>query len=155
MSTPAPDPPRAEPRIVTLLTTSPLDVAAAYAAVNHPQSGGIGLFAGVVRDHHEGAAVVSIEYEAWDERAGPALEAVARGVVDRYPGVRAVYVAHRLGPLEVGEASVVVAASAPHRHEAIDAATALIDDLKTSVPIWKREELASGAHRWPGTDTGA
>lgn len=149
------DPPRRDPTIETFLTTDPLDVAAAYAAVVHPEAGGVGLFVGVVRDHHEGASVTGLEYEAWEDRAAAALRSVAEDVLQDHPGVRCVYAGHRLGALSVGEASVVVAASAPHRGEAIAAAQALIDRLKASVPIWKKESLAAGGHRWPGAEPDA
>lgn len=143
------DPPRGDTRIHVHLTEEPLDVADAVAEVAHPQCGGIGVFLGAVRDHHEGAAVGSLEYEAWEEEARPALRAVAQRAVRRFEGVRAVHLSHRLGHLAVGEVSVIVAASAPHRAEAIAAAEALIDDLKRTVPIWKQEHLADGSSRWP------
>jgi len=144
------DPPRAQPRITTRLTPEPLDAGAAHRDVDDPACGGIGLFLGVVRDHHEGDAVDHLEYEAWEDQAGPALEAVAREVVERFPGVRAVHLSHRLGRLEVGDVSVIVATSAPHRAEALDAARFGIDHLKATVPIWKHEFLIDGTERWPG-----
>lgn len=144
------DPPRGATRVTALLTTRPLDLAAAQADVADDTCGGIGLFAGVVRNHHEGDAVAHLEYEAWEEQAQPALEAVGHAVLEAHPSVRAVHLAHRLGRLEVGEVSVVVAASAPHRAEAIHAAHDAIDRLKASVPIWKHEHLADGTSRWPG-----
>lgn len=143
------DPPRAATRVSIDLTEEPLDVAGAVADVSHPECGGLGVFLGVVRDHHEGAAVDSLEYEAWEERARPALGAVAERVLARFDGVRAVHLSHRLGRLEIGDVSVIVAASAPHRAEAIAAAEALIDELKRTVPIWKHEHLADGSSRWP------
>lgn len=143
------DPVRGDAHVHIHLTHEPLDVAAAVADVADPQCGGIGVFLGAVRDHHEGAAVESLEYEAWEEEARPALHAVARRAVRRFEGVRAVHLSHRLGHLEIGEVSVIVAASAPHRAEAIAAAEALIDDLKATVPIWKQEHLADGSSRWP------
>ena len=144
------DPPRGEPRITTLLTDEPLDLGAAQVDVDDPSCGGIGLFLGVVRDHHEGDAVDHLEYEAWEEQALPALEAVAAEVVARFPDVRAVHLSHRLGRLEVGEVSVIVATSAPHRAEALEAARFGIDHLKETVPIWKHEFLTDGTERWPG-----
>lgn len=146
---PRTDPLRTETRVSIDLTEEPLDVARAVADVSHPQCGGLGVFLGAVRDHHEGEPVDSLEYETWEERARPALEAVAGRILDRFEGVRAVHLSHRLGHLEIGDVSVIVAASAPHRAEAIAAAEALIDDLKCSVPIWKHEHLADGTSRWP------
>ncbi|MGH3442044.1 MAG: molybdenum cofactor biosynthesis protein MoaE [Nitriliruptorales bacterium] len=147
------DPPRSRPRIAVELTADSLSVAAACEGVQHPECGGTGLFVGTVRNHHEGAQVTGLAYEAWEERARDLLMEVAREVTDEFSGVRAVHVAHRLGDLAVGEASVVVAASAPHRDEAIAAAHALIDRVKERVPIWKREYLADGSSRWTGLDT--
>lgn len=147
------DPPRGQPSVTIVFTDDELDLVAAYAAVAHREAGGVGLFAGVVRDHHLGESVAGLEYEAWDEPARAALRTVADGVLADFTGVRAVHLAHRLGPLEVGEVSVIVAASAPHRGEAIAATEALIDRLKDGVPIWKKEFLTDGDTRWPGTDT--
>lgn len=146
------DPPRDAVRVVTSLTDEPLDVATAHRDVEHPQAGGIGVFSGLVRDHHDGEAVDHLVYEAWPERATEALDEVARDVAERHPSVRAVHVSHRLGRLEVGEVSVLCAASAPHRDQAIAAAAELIDEVKGRVPIWKRETLADGTVRWPGCD---
>jgi molybdopterin synthase catalytic subunit len=146
------DPPRAGSTVTTLLTSDVLDVSAAHEAVVHPEAGGIGIFVGTVRDHHDGRRVAHLTYEAWHERATAALDEVADETVARHPGVRAVYLAHRIGRLEIGEVSVVCAASAPHRGQALTAAADLIDTVKARVPIWKREVLADGAVRWPGSD---
>lgn len=151
---PTADPERTEVRVSTELTTAPLDVAAIHAAVVHPEAGGIGVFSGVVRNHHDGAAVDHLEYEAWQERARQALREVADDVAARHPSVRAIQVSHRIGRLEVGEVSVVCAASAPHRQQALAAAGELIDLVKQRVPIWKRETLADGTVRWPGCGDG-
>lgn len=144
------DPPRTAVRIVTALTDQPLDVAAAHRDVEDPQSGGVGVFTGMVRDHHDGQPVAHLHYEAWEERARTELRAVADLVADRHPSVRAIHVSHRIGHLEVGDVSVVCAASAPHRQQALAAAGDLIDEVKRRVPIWKRETLADGTVRWPG-----
>ncbi|HEX9767026.1 MAG TPA: molybdenum cofactor biosynthesis protein MoaE [Nitriliruptorales bacterium] len=144
------DPPRAQVLFEVDLTTEPLDVAAAHAFVVHDEAGGIGLFTGVVRNHHDGHAVDHLDYEAWEDRARDELDAVARKVAEAHPGVRRIHVSHRLGRLEVGDVSVICAASAPHRLEAITAAHELIDLVKEHVPIWKRETLADGEVRWPG-----
>lgn len=136
------------------LTAEPLDVAAAFRSVSRPDCGGVGLFCGVVRDHDGGQAVAALEYEAWEDEAPVAMRAAAETVLADHPDVRAVYVAHRTGQLTVGEVSVVVAASAPHRAEAFAATRALIDRVKEQAPIWKREEFADGTVAWPGTDVG-
>lgn len=146
------DPARGEVVVRTLLTTDVLDVAGAHRDVEHPEAGGIGVFSGLVRNHHDGDAVDHLEYEAWEDRAAEMLDAVARDVASAHPAVRAVHVSHRLGRLEVGEVSVLCAASAPHRDQALAAASDLIDEVKARVPIWKRETLVDGTVRWPGCD---
>jgi molybdopterin synthase catalytic subunit len=146
------DPVRTDVRVTVALTTDALDVAAAHDAVLHPQAGGIGIFTGVVRNHHAGASVDHLVYEAWEERAEADLASAAAAIADQYPGARAVHAVHRLGRLEVGEVAVVCAVSAPHRDEAIAAASALIDRIKATVPIWKRETLTDGTVRWPASD---
>jgi len=147
------DPPRDAPRIATFITSDVLDPARALTDVAHPEAGGVGLFVGVVRDHHEGEAVDALTYEAWEERAETELRRLAEEVAARFDGIRAIHASHRLGPLGIGDASVVVAVSAPHRDEALDATRVLIDRLKEEVPIWKHEHLTDGTSRWPGIDT--
>ncbi len=140
----------ARARVTVVLTRERIGLDEAYEAVAHPESGGVGAFGGAVRNHHDGAAVRSITYEAWEDRAAPAMRDVADQVIAAFPAVRAVYIAHRIGSLAVGDLSVVVAASAPHRDEAFGAARMLIDLVKASVPIWKHEHLADGTSWWPG-----
>ncbi len=149
---PARDPPRGAVRVTTFLTTDPIDVAAAHDDVLDVEAGGVGIFTGVVRNHHDGRPVQHLTYEAWDEVAPTALREVADDVAGRHAGVRAVHVVHRLGRLDVGEVSIVCAASAPHRDEALRAAAALIDEVKTRVPVWKREVLGDGSVEWPGAE---
>ncbi len=149
---PALDPPRDGVRVVTSITTEPIDVVGAHDDVAHPECGGIGVFTGLVRNHHDGAAVDHLEYEAWEDRAEVALREVAADVAAAHPSVRAVHVVHRIGRLEVGEVSIVCAASAPHRDQALAAAGDLIDEVKRRVPIWKRETTVDGDVRWPGCD---
>lgn len=145
------DPPRAEVVIEVGLARDPIDVGAAHDAVVHPEAGGVGVFTGVVRNHHDGQAVTGLVYEAWEERAPAALRAVADEVAERHAGVRAIHLVHRIGPLAVGDVSIVCAASAPHRAEALAAAADLIDLVKQQVPVWKREERADGEVAWPGS----
>lgn len=148
------DPPRERVRVHTGLTTEPLDPADLLERVADPSAGGTGLFVGTVRDHHEGAAVTGLVYEVWEERSAAELDRVAHEVAEAHPTVRAVAVVHRHGPLAVGDHAIVAAASAPHRAPAQAAVAELVERVKAEVPIWKREELVEGGHRWPGTDTG-
>jgi len=139
-------------RITVALTDEPIDVAAALADVADPACGGTALFLGTVRNHHEGAAVASLSYEAWEDQAAPLLATVAAGVAADVPEVVALHVVHRVGDLAIGDVAVVAAASAPHRDEAFRAARELIDRTKQQVPIWKNEHLADGTTRWVGAD---
>jgi molybdopterin synthase catalytic subunit len=131
------------------LRDTPLSVDEVLAAVADPRAGGVVSFTGAVRDHDGGRAVVELEYEAHPGAAAE-LERVARSVADRVD-VLALAAVHRTGLLRVGDVAVVVAASAEHRAEAFEAARTLIDDLKATVPIWKRQVFSDGDQEWVGT----
>ena len=135
--------------VTVLLTAERLSVEAAFEAVRRPECGGVALFVGTTRSPSEGKVVEELEYEAWEEAATPAMRALAEGCAARH-GLGAVYVAHRVGVVPEAEPSVVVAAAAPHRAEAFAGARELIDELKRTVPIWKKERWARGG-RWIGT----
>jgi len=103
------------------------------------------IFTGAVRDHSEGRpGVRSLEYEAYDEEVTPRLAAIADQARARWPALGRLALLHRTGLLGVGEASVAVGVSAPHRAEAFEAARFCIDTLKATVPIWKREAWDGG-----------
>jgi molybdopterin synthase catalytic subunit len=125
------------------LTERPLEARRLEAAVEHKGAGAICTFTGVVRDHSRGRAVTHLEYEAYAEMATAQMKKIGDEIAERWPEAR-VAMAHRTGKLEIGEASVVVSASAPHRAEAIAACKWGIDRLKESVPIWKKEHAADG-----------
>jgi molybdopterin synthase catalytic subunit len=128
-----------------------LPVAEALAWVVVPSCGGVVTFVGTVRDHAEGRdGVQALEYEAYEGPASDRLAALATEARVRWPGIGKVALLHRVGRLELEEAAVVVAVSAPHRGEAFEAARWCIDTLKATVPIWKKEEWAGGTG-W-GTD---
>ena len=131
-----------------LLTDAPLSVDAAIAEVTHPGAGGIAVFLGIVRDTNAGRSVERIDYEAYGSMALREMTKLVDELQRELPGVR-VAIAHRTGTLQIGEASVVVAASAPHRPEAFEACRAAIDRLKERVPIWKREQGPDGVD-WVG-----
>ena len=135
-------------RLVALRAT-PLDVAEVLAAVEDPAAGGVVSFTGLVRDHDGGRGVTDLEYQAH-----PGAEAALRAVADRIAAelpVHALAAVHRTGLLVVGDIAVVVAASAAHRGQAFEAARRLIDDLKATVPIWKRQVFDDGEQEWVGT----
>lgn len=131
------------------LRDTPIDVAEVLAAVEDPAAGGVVSFTGLVRDHDGGKGVTELEYEA-HPGAEAALLAVAERIAAELP-VHALAAVHRTGLLAVGDVAVVVAASASHRGQAFEAARRLIDDLKESVPIWKRQVFADGEQEWVGT----
>ena len=123
------------------LVREPIDLAALQAAA--PAEGALCLFVGVVRNENGGRPVLRLEYEAYEEMALPLMEEIAAETRRRWPGSE-VRIVHRLGPLAIGEASVAVAVSSPHRAEAFAACRHAIDTLKATVPIWKKEFYADG-----------
>src|SRR4051812_1771543 len=126
------------------VTAEPLDVAALSAAVRDPRAGAVVLFEGVTRE------VPQLDYEAYEEMALERLRAIGEEEAARH-GLCAVALEHRTGRVALGEPSVIVAASAPHRAEAFAGARALIDRVKAEAPIWKRELDAGEARPVPGT----
>jgi len=135
-------------RLLALRDTA-LDPAEVLAAVDDEGAGGVVSFTGLVRDTDGGRGVTALEYVAHPD-AEAALRRVAEAVVADFP-VCAVAAVHRTGLLEVGDVAVVVAAAAPHRGEAFEAARRLIDDLKATVPIWKRQVFVDGEQEWVGS----
>jgi molybdopterin synthase catalytic subunit len=128
------------------IAEEPLPVEPALAWASRPDCGGIVTFCGTVRDHSDDRpGVTALEYEVYPEQAVPRLEQVAAATRGRWPTVGRLVLLHRIGRLEVGDVSVVVVASAPHRAEAFDAARYGIDTLKRTVPIWKRETWSGGS----------
>ena len=130
------------------LRTTPLSVDEVLAAVDDPRAGGVVSFTGVVRDSDGGKGVTELEYVAHPD-AAQALERVAAAVAAELDCL-ALAAVHRTGVLRVGETAVVVAAAAAHRAEAFAAARRLIDDLKHTVPIWKRQVFVDGTEEWVG-----
>lgn len=129
-----------------VVTHDPVGVAELEALVADASAGAVVSFAGVVRDHDGGRAVTMIEYEGHPGAQGVLTE-VAADVAAR-SDVEALAVAHRLGPLAVGEAALVVAVSAAHRHEAFAAAALLVDEVKERLPVWKRQVFPDGTDEW-------
>jgi molybdopterin synthase catalytic subunit len=125
----------------------PLSVDEALAAVADPSAGGTCVFIGTVRDASDAGQVRGLTYEAWDELALRRLGEIAEEMLRGWD-VRRVAIRHRTGELAIGEASVVVAVSAPHRAEAFEACRHGIERLKRDVPIWKKEALVGGEARW-------
>jgi MoaE-MoaD fusion protein len=126
------------------LTAEPLDARRLETTVAHAGAGAICTFSGVVRDFSRGESVTHLEYEAYAGMAERQMRVIADEIGQRWPEAR-VAMAHRTGMLEIGEASVVVSVSCPHRAEAFEACRWGIDRLKESVPVWKKEFATSGA----------
>lgn len=128
------------------LTSEPLNREALIAAVSHPSAGGIVVFEGVVRNNARGKQIRYLEYDVYPEMAEQQIRTIIAEAVRKW-GVERIAVAHRFGRLEIGEASVIIAVAAPHRAEAFDACRYIIDTLKTTVPIWKKE-VATNGEEW-------
>ncbi|MCB9777770.1 MAG: molybdenum cofactor biosynthesis protein MoaE [Alphaproteobacteria bacterium] len=126
------------------IVSEPIDPRQVEAAVAHDGAGAVLTFAGTTRDSFEGRRVVGLAYEAFAEMAVPEMRAIADQAAARWPGVRLAMV-HRIGEVPVGEASVVICVSAPHRGAAYDASRFAIDALKERVPVWKKERYEDGA----------
>ncbi len=121
--------------------------AAALLGRARSSDGGVCVFVGVVRDENEGRPTTGIEYEAYGSMAEAEIGRLLGALAQRWPQVR-VEIVHRLGRLAIGDASVAVLATAPHRAEAFAACREAIDRLKTTVPIWKKEFYRDGTSDW-------
>src|SRR5688572_18027756 len=129
------------------LTDSPIDSAAILAQVSSTEAGAVVLFLGTTRELTAGRRTESLDYECYPEMAEKKLAELEAEARHRWPLVECVIV-HRLGHLELGEASVAIAVSPPHRNTAFEAGKWLIDTLKEVVPIWKKENWADGTSEW-------
>jgi molybdopterin synthase catalytic subunit len=124
---------------------TPIDPAAVLATVADPRCGAVVLFLGTVRDHSPGIeGVTHLEYEAYGGVVEEKIQEIVAEVRSRWP-VERVAAVHRIGELGIGEISVAVAASSPHRTDAFEAGRYLIDELKARAPIWKKEHWPGGA----------
>jgi MoaE-MoaD fusion protein len=130
------------------LTGEPLDVAAVLREVESPDAGAVASFVGSVRRRSRERDVLHLDYEAYEEMAEEMLVRLGAELTVRH-GLTEVAIHHRLGRVEIGEPSVVIAVSAPHRAAALDACREAIETLKTSIPLWKREAY-EGGEEWIG-----
>ena len=133
---------------MSYLTNSPIDTQALAATVMRDSDGACVVFEGVVRNHHDGKRVESIVYEAYAPMAEKEIEKIVRGVEKEWPDV-GVAILHRLGKLGIGDVSIAIVCVSPHRAEAFAACRAMIDRIKQTVPIWKKERGPSG-EEWVG-----
>lgn len=128
----------------TRIVREPLDCERIMGEIKAPDNGAIVVFDGIVRNHSRGRRTLYLEYSGYEPMATAELERLAQSALATYP-VRDVRIIHRLGRLEIGETSVLIAVAAAHRAAAFDAARWIIDTLKKTVPIWKKEYFADGA----------
>ena len=126
------------------LQVAPIDPAAVAADARGDGDGAVSVFLGTVRDVSSGRRVLFLQYEAYASMAEREMEGIAEEAIARF-GVTKVAMIHRVGRVEIGEASVAIAVAAPHRSAAMDACRFVIDTLKASVPIWKSEHFEGGA----------
>jgi molybdopterin synthase catalytic subunit len=133
------------------LTDEPIDYAALTESVRRPGCGGVVLFLGTVRDLTGEQVTEALDYEAYPAMAERKLAEIEREARERWP-VGEIALVHRLGHMRVGEASVAVAVSCPHRAEAFEACRYAIDRLKQIVPIWKKENRPDGTSDWVHPD---
>ncbi len=138
-----------------VLTREPIDLTTLINAVESPERGAIATFLGKVRNHHSGRTVLDLEYSAYEPMATERL----RGILAEAEGLWAVRVAasHRLGVLSVGDAAVGVAVASEHRNDAFVACRFVIEEIKSRLPVWKRERYDDGGEVWvdPTSSSGA
>ena len=132
------------------VTDGPLDLGALVEEVRDPSAGAIATFVGTTRDHSRGRTVTHLEYDAYPEMAEAEMARIATALADRHAVTR-IAMAHRTGHVPIGEASVIIAVSAPHRGAALDACRDAIDTLKQTVPVWKKE-VFEGGEEWIGRE---
>ena len=130
------------------LTHGPVNLTSVVVEVVDERAGAIATFLGTVRSHSRGRDVIALEYEAYEEMAGEVMAEIADEVQSRYELCK-VAMTHRLGRVEVGETSVAIGVSAPHRQDALAACADAIEALKARVPLWKKELYADG-EEWIG-----
>ena len=138
------------------LTSDPIDYDELTESVRSTASGAVVLFLGTVRELTEGRRTVALDYDAYGPMAEVKLQELETEAHGRWP-IDRLAIVHRVGHLELGAVSVAVAVSCPHRHDAFEAARFLIDTLKVTVPIWKKENWSDGTTEWvhPGVEPAA
>lgn len=129
------------------LTHGPIDAAGLLARAARPDCGALALFLGTSRDHHEGRRVLRLGYEAYEPMALAALAKLELSAKEKF-AIAACTIVHRLGDVPIAEASVAVIVAAAHRGPAFDACRWAMDELKRTVPIWKKEFYAEGGEGW-------
>lgn len=138
---------RLEGAEVIAITETAIDRAAVEASVARPEAGAILTFSGATRDNFGGRQVTGLSYEAYQPMAVAVMTEIAAEAAAQWPGAR-VAIVHRIGALTIGEVSVIISVSTPHRADCYAASRFAIDALKERVPIWKKEHYADGEGAW-------
>mmetsp|Transcript_15274 Transcript_15274/g.22859 ORF Transcript_15274/g.22859 Transcript_15274/m.22859 type:complete len:154 (+) Transcript_15274:341-802(+) len=135
-------------RILIKLTNEKLSLDTAVAFVTDGCCGAISSFIGITRDNFKGKKVLQLEYEAYQTMAEKKMQTLASTTLERWPALHAIAIFHRLGVVPITEASVIIVVSSPHRADALEATQFAIDELKATVPIWKKEIYQDGSSSW-------
>ena len=129
------------------ITRERIDPAVVLDLVGAAEDGAITLFLGTVRDHNDGRPVAGMTYDAYGAMAERVLETITAEAAERLATDR-IAVVHRVGELRIGDMSVAIAASSPHRAESFDAARYVIEEIKKRLPVWKKEHYTDGSREW-------
>jgi molybdopterin synthase catalytic subunit len=140
---------RGEVNVTVALTREPIEAEKIVTAAKHGEDGAVVVFDGIVRNHSRGRRTLHLDYEAYEEMAARQMHELGRQALDRF-NIRHVTMVHRLGRLEIGETSVLIVVASAHRSAAFEACRWLIDTLKQTVPIWKKETFTDGVVWAPG-----
>ena len=130
------------------ITIAPLSMAEASSLADDPANGAVVVMSGTVRNQTEGKAVEYLEYQAYQPMAIAIFNSIATEIRQQWQDANRIVIHHRVGKLEIGEISVIVAVGCPHRGEAFEACRYAIDTLKHNAPIWKKEWFEDGASTW-------
>lgn len=130
------------------ITLAPLLIDEIYNLADDPANGAIVLMSGMVRNQTDGRSVIALEYQAYEPMARVIFEKIANEIRHQWPGVNHVVIHHRIGRLQIGEISVLIAIGSPHRGEAFAACQYAIDTLKNQAPIWKKEYYSESEWKW-------
>lgn len=130
------------------ITFAPLSIDEIYKQADNPQNGAIVIMSGTVRNQTEGKPVISLEYQAYEPMALKIFQDIADHIYQKWSNTNKVIIHHRIGKLNIGEISVLVAVGCPHRREAFQACKYAIDTLKHNAPIWKKEHFDDGSSNW-------
>jgi molybdopterin synthase catalytic subunit len=134
------------------VTNQPIDLNELVRFVTDPEAGAVATFIGTTRNNNEGRNVIALDYEGYPEMAEKELRRIGEDAKTKWPICRMAII-HRLGPVQIGEASVIIAVSSAHRDAAFAACRFAIEEIKKTVPIWKKE-VFEGGEVWIGTQTG-